>query len=157
MNNRVDPICNLVDIIAYAAVNGTDEDGNEIKSSLYLANTRKYHAGSRFDYLANYIEEFTAENLQAAIKEAIQKQEEVEGVKAVDFETQIQAYKAPEKHYGELKDEIRAIAEKMFGNEQGETYKAIVEEHLGKGKGVQDTDSSQRQLLELILSDLQEL
>ena len=153
----IDPICNLVDIIAYAAVNGTDEEGNEIKSSLFLTNTKKYHAGSRFDYLTGYIQEFTAENLQSAIEEAVRKQEEAEGVKAVDYITQAQTFKSAEKSYDELKDEIKTIAEKMFNDKQGETYKSIVEDHLGKGKGVQDTDSSQRQLLELILSDLNAL
>lgn len=150
----VDPICDLVDIIAYAAVNGTDESGNEIKSSLYMTNTKKYHAGSRFDYLVGYLKEFTAENLQNAIKDAIQKQEEADGVKAVSYEVQQATYKAPEKSYDELKTEIRKIAEEMFKSGRGDEYKAVVEEHLGKGKGVQDTDSSQVQLLELILSDI---
>lgn len=151
----IDPICNLVDIIAYASVNGVDETGVEIKSSLFMTNTRKYHAGSRFDYLTSHLKEFTAENLQAAIAEAIEKQEKADGVKAVDYTTQAKTYKVVEKSYDEMKDEIRAIAEKMFNNEQGEKYKSIVEDHLGKGRGVQDTDASQKQLLELILADLQ--
>jgi len=124
---------------------------------LFLTNTRKYHAGSRFDYLTGHIPEFTAENLQAEIAEAIKKQEEAEGIQAVDYETQAQSLKSVEKTYAELKEDIKSIAEEMFANKQGDTYKSIVEEHLGKGKGVQDTDSSQRQLLELILADLQEL
>jgi hypothetical protein len=155
----IDPICNLVDIIAFAAVNGTDDEGNEIKSSLFLTNTRKYHAGSRYDYLKGYIEEFTAENFQIAIEEAIKKQEEVEGIKSVDYITQAKAFKSKEKEksYDKMKEEIKVIAEKMFEAEKGDEYKQIVEEHLGKGKGVQDTDSSQKQLLELILTDLQAL
>lgn len=150
----IDPICNLVDIIGYASVNGIDEEGNEIKSSLFLTNTRKYHAGSRFDYLTNCIKEFTAENLEAAIKEAIQKEEEVKGVKAVDFETQAKSQKNEKQSYSELKEEIKSIAEQLFSEKRMEEYKAIVEEHLGKGKGVQDTEPSQTQLLELILADL---
>jgi len=150
----IDPICNLVDIIAYAAVNGVDDAGNEIKSSLFMTNTRKYHAGSRFDYLTGHLPEFTAESLQEAIKEAIRLQEEAEGIQAVDYSTQAQTHTVIEKTYEELRDEIKTIAEAMFNNEQGEKYKRIVEEHLGKGKGVQDTDSTQRQLLELILVDL---
>ena len=150
----VDPICNLVDIIAYAAVNGVDESGKEIKSSLYMTNTRKYHAGSRFDYLTGYLPEFTAENLQEAIKEAVRLQEEAEGITAVDYAPQAETHKGVERTYDELKEEIKTIAEAMFNNEQGAEYKRIVEEHLGKGKGAQDTDSSQRQLLELILVDL---
>lgn len=153
----IDPICNLVDIIAYASVNGADDNGNEIKSSLYITNTRKYHAGSRFDYLTGYLKEFTAENLQTAIADAIKKQEEVEGIKAVDFRTQSNGYKTTEKTYDELKNDIRTIAEKMFKEEKGGQYKAVVEDYLGKGHGVQDTDASQQQLLELILADLEAL
>ena len=143
-----------MDIIAYAGVNGLDENGTEIKSSLYMTNTKKYHAGSRFDYLTGYLKEFTAENLQEAIKEAVRLQEESEGVKAVDYQTQAETYRVIEQTYNELKEEIKSIAEAMFENDQGEEYRRIVEEHIGKGKGVQDTDSSQRQLLELILVDL---
>lgn len=150
----IDPLCDLVDIIAYAAVNGTDESGNEIRSSLFMTNTRKYHAGSRYDFLVGYLKEFTAENLQAAISDAIKKQEEADGVKAVDFQTQAAAYKGDEKTYEDLKTEIRTIAEKMFSDGKGGKYKAVVEEHLGKGHGVQDTDASQKQLLELIVADL---
>ena len=143
-----------MDIIAYAGVNGLDENGTEIKSSLYMTNTKKYHAGSRFDYLIGYLKEFTAENLQEAIKEAVRLQEENDGVKAVDYQTQAATFKVTERSYDELKEEIRTIAEAMFNNGQGAEYKRIVEEHVGKGKGVQDTDPSQRQLLELILVDL---
>ncbi len=44
----------------------------------------------------------------------------------------------------------------MYEEGKADQYKQIVENQLGKGKGVQDTDASQTQLLELILSDLQE-
>ena len=150
----IDPVCNIVDIIAYAAVNGIDENGKEIKSSLYMTNTRKYHAGSRFDYLTGYLAEFTAENLQEAIKEAVKLQEEAEGISAVDYTTQAQTHQVVERSYNELKYEIRTIAEAMLNDGREEEYRRIVEEHLGKGKGVQDTDYTQRQLLELILVDL---
>lgn len=153
----IDPICNLVDIIGYAAVNGVDGDGTEIKSSLFLTNTRRYHAGSRFDYLVGYLPEFTADNLQASITDAIKKQEEAEGFKAVDFETQRATYAMIEKTFDELKGAIKSIAEKLFEAGRMEEYKAVVEEHLGKGKGVQDTDASQKQLLELIIADLEML
>lgn len=152
----IDPICNLVDIIGYACVNGLDENENEIKSSLYLTNTRKYHAGSRFDYLTGYIKEFTAENFENAVTEAIKQQEKAEGVKAVDYATQAKQFKAETKSYEQLKDEIKDIAKKMYEEGKADQYKQIVEDQLGKGKGVQDTDASQTQLLELILSDLQE-
>ena len=153
----IDPICDLVDIIGYAAVNGLDENGNEIKSSLYLKNTKKYHAGSRFHYLTGYIEEFTAENLQKAVAEAVKKQEEIEGIKTVDFQTQNQQYANEELTFEELQQSIKEIAIKL--NEAGrmDEYQEIVDNYLGVGKRVSEATKKQRQQLELILNDLQML
>lgn len=152
----IDPICNLVDIIAYAAVNNPDENGNEVKSSLFLKGSRKFHARSRFPYMVPAIKEFTADNLQSAIRDAIKAQEDGEDIKAVDYETQHKDYEKPEKTYEQMRDEIKAIAMKMHekGDDEMTKYKAIVENRLGKGLGVKDTTPQQAQLMELILSDL---
>ena len=152
----IDPICNLVDIIAYAAINNPDENGNEVKSSLYLKNTRKYHARSRFDYIVPYLKEFTAENLQEALKEAIKKQERVEGNVSVSFAQQQAAIERPEMSFDELFTAIKGFAVKMGELGKKDKYKEIVESHLGVGKGVQETTPKQKQLLELIHEDLVE-
>lgn len=153
----IDPICDLVDIIAYASVNGLDEEGKEIKSSLYMVNTRKYHAGSRFDYLSPYLEEFTAENLQAAIAEAVKKQEEVEGIRSVDFATQSKQYQIQSLTFEEIQEKIKEIAIKL--NEAGriEEYTEIIENYLGAGAKVSSASKKQQQQLELILVDLEAL
>lgn len=153
----IDPICNLVDIIAYAAINNPDADGNEVKSSLYLKNTRKYHARSRFDYMTPCLPVFTAENLQNAIRDAVKAQEKAEGVTAVSYQAQQHAAAQPSRSYDQLFAEIKAIAIQMNEAGQAAKYKEIVETHLGKGRGVQDTTPQQQQLLELILLDLQML
>ena len=153
----IDPICDLVDIIAYASVNGLDEEENEIKSSLYMVNTRKYHAGSRFDYLTTYLEEFTAENLQKAIAEAVKKQEEVEGIKSVDFKTQNTQYKTESLSFEELQERIKAIALKLNDVDRMDEYKEIVENYLGKDAKVSEATKKQTQQMELILADLESL
>jgi hypothetical protein len=153
----IDPVCDLVDVIAYAKVNGIDKDGNEIKSSLHLINTKEYHAGSRFDYLMPVIKEFTAENLQKAIADAVKKQEEVEGVKSVDFKSQQEQYEDKTLTFEELQEEIKQIVFKLNDANRMDEYKEIVENYLGIGGSVKEATKKQRQSLELILDDLKEL
>lgn len=156
----IDPICNLVDFIIYLGVNGMDpETGKEIPSSAYLTNTNEYHAGSRFEYCPPMIKEFSAENLKAAVEEAVRMQEENTGIKAVTYAEQ-QAIAVPKKKeatYEELVEEIKAIAIRMNAEGRAADYTSIVETHLGKGNGVMNTTPDQKQILKMILMDLQEV
>jgi len=153
----IDPICNLVDVIAYAAVNGVDEEGKEIKSSLYMVNTKKFHAGSRFDYLPPCLEEFTAENLQQAIAEAVKKQEEVEGIKSVDYSKFKEQYEVKSLSFEELQEKIKEIALKLNDAGRVDEYTEIIETYLGTGARVSEATKKQTQQLELILNDLEAL
>lgn len=156
----VDAICDAVDIIAYAIPNGLDKDGNEIKSSLALANTPRFLAGSRFDYMPPFLKEFTAENLVKAVEQAVIEQEKAEGFTAVTFAEQ-EATKKVEKglDYGDLRSQIEQFAKRMFNETTGmdPRYVAIVEEHLGKGASVSESNTDQTQQLEMILFDLKHL
>lgn len=153
----IDPVCNLVDIIGYASVNGVDEEGNEIKSSLYMVNTKKFHAGSRIDYLTTHLEEFTAENLQKAISDAIKKQEEVEGIKSVDYSKFKSQYETKELTFDELREKIKEIAIKLNDADRMDEYNDIIESYLGTGGKVSSATKKQQQQLELILADLEAL
>lgn len=156
----VDAICDAVDIIAYAIPNGLDKDGNEIKSSLALANTPRFLAGSRFDYMPPFLKEFSAENLVKAVEQAVIEQEKAEGISAVSFEEQ-EATKKVEKSlsYEELRAQIENYAMKLYNEETGmdHRYIAIVDEHLGKGAAVSESNPTQIQQLEMILFDLKRL
>jgi hypothetical protein len=153
----IDPICNLVDIIAYSRPNGLDDDGKEIKSSLYLVNTNQYHAGSRYDYLIPVLKEFTAENLQKAIEDAVKKQETEEGVKSVDYKTHSEQYINETLSFEDLQEKIKEIAIKLDEADRMDEYRDIVENYLGAGAGVKDASKKHQQQLELILTDLEEL
>lgn len=155
----IDPICNAVDFIIYLGVNGVDpETGKEVYSSAYLTNTREYHAGSRFDYCTPYIPVFTAENLKAAITDAVAAEENASGINAVTYEEQkkLNNPDVKEPTYDELVESIRKIAMKMTEDGKKSQYMAVVEQHLGKDKGVMDTTPAQTQVLKLILMDLQD-
>jgi len=153
----IDPICNLVDIIGYASVNGLDENGEEIKSSLFMVNTKRYHAGSRIDYLPTHLEEFTAENLQSAMAEAVKRQEEIEGIKTVDFSKFKEQYQSNNYTFEELQEKIKEIAIKLNEADRMEQYTEIVETHLGIGAKVSAATKKQQQQMELILNDLETL
>ena len=47
----IDLILDLVDIIGYVKGGGISEDGDEVLSSVYFANTKEFMGGSRFKYL----------------------------------------------------------------------------------------------------------
>jgi hypothetical protein len=153
----IDPVCDLVDIIAFASVNGLDENGQEIKSSLYMVNTQQYHAGSRFDYLTPCLKEFTAENLQKAISDAVKKQEEVEGIKTVDYSKFKQQYENEVLSFEELQEKIKEIAIKLNDVDRMDEYKEVVENYLGTDGKVSEATKKQQQQLELILNDLEEI
>lgn len=156
----VDAICDAVDIIAYAMPNGLDKDGNEVKSSLFLANTPRFLAGSRFDYMPPFLMEFTAEGLISAVEQAVIEQERAEGIRAVSYEEQ-EATKtvAQGPDYNELRTQIEHYAKMLYNEQTGmdPCYIAIVEEHLGKGGSVKESTPAQTQQLEMILYDLKRL
>ena len=126
----IDPVCDAVDIIAYASVNGLDDMGNEIKSSLYMKNTRKYHAGSRFPYLIGCLKEFTAEGLQNAIKQAIMDEEKATGMKTVSYEEQVKDREVEKPDFEVVKATIGKYAMALNSLNRMDEYNKIVSEYL---------------------------
>lgn len=156
----IDPICNLVDIIAYARGNGIDPTtGEELKSSLYMANDLRFKAGSRFDYLQPKLEVFTAENLEKAIAEAVEKQEKADGGSTIDYSEFQQEHKIERASFTEMKEEIKeyAMSLQAQGEQAFKQYIDIVEEYLGQGGSVMEASPKQEQSVELILADLKKL
>ncbi|WP_064199098.1 ATP-binding protein [Brevibacillus brevis] len=153
----IKPIIDNSDVVAYLQSNGVDEEGKVIKSSAWFAETDKWFARSRFDYIDTYLEEFTAENLEKVLADAIEKQEKAEGVKAVSFAEQKESYTSEELSYEELMEEIKDIGIKLNEADRLEELQDIVEKHLGVGKKVTECKKSQVQVMSIILDDLKEL
>jgi hypothetical protein len=151
------PIIDNSDIVVYLQSNGVDEDGNVIKSSGYLAETNDYFARSRFDYIDTHIEEYTAENLEKAIIEAIERQEATEGIETVTYEQQKEVYDSEELDYDSIMEEISEVCEKLVEKEKVEDLLSIVEKHLGKGKKVSECTKQQVDVMSVILDDLKDL
>lgn len=154
----IDPIIDLCDIVAYLKPNGLDENHNEIKSSAFFVNTPQFLSRSRFDYMVNFIQEFTIENLEKAIADAVAKEEEENGVDAVTtFEEKQESMQVQTLSFDELKKAIEPYALHAQSNNRIEDYMEITNEYLGSGVKVSETTKKQSQQLELVLSDLRDL
>jgi hypothetical protein len=150
----VAPIIDNCDIVVYLHSNGVDEDGKVINSSGYLAQTDKYFARSKFDYIDTKIDNFTAENLENAIIQAIERQEKAEGVKAVSFQEQKIIYESEKIDFDVLMADIGKVGEKFINSNKTNELVDIVEKHLGKGKKVSECTKLQVEVVSIILNDL---
>ncbi len=144
------------DIIAYARNVDTD---NETVSRLFLRGTPRFVAGSRFKYIADYID-FTYDNLVNAIAEAIDKEAmENSNQFVTDERVNLEAVKKG-YDFNALMDEFQNLVSKLMEGQSptmaGKITK-IVEKHLGKGKKVGDLTAERAEDLDLIVYDLKQL
>jgi hypothetical protein len=150
----LEPIVDNCDIVVYLESNGVDEDGKVINSSGYLAQTGRFFARSRFDYIDTKIDNFTAENLESAIITAIERQEAAEGVKAVSFQEQKSKFESEKLDYDKLMTDIGSVGEKFINANKANELVDIVEKHLGKGKKVSECTKMQVEVMSIIYDDL---
>lgn len=152
----LDPIVDNSDVVVHVRSNGVDEKGKVIKSSGYVAETDEYFARSRFDYIDTVIPEFTAETLEAVLIEAIKRQEEVEGIKAVTYTEQKATQVSEELDFDELKREIIALGKQLQSKGKGALVTEKIEEHFGKDKKVADFKKDHVEVMSIILLDLKD-
>ncbi|WP_162267251.1 AAA family ATPase [Clostridium botulinum] len=160
----VKPVVDRCDIIAYLYSNGMDENYKAIPSSAILVECNKCFARTKWDNMATFIKEYSAENLEKAVAEAIREQEQ-NGVKVGTFEEQQSSYiDTLSVDYEEIKNEIGELVKQIYSYDdedvEGENmtkYNTIVEEILGVDKKVSDTNEKQVKVLELILSKTKEI
>ena len=153
----VAPIIDNADIVAYLENNGVDEDGNEIPSSAYFVETDEYFARSRFPYVKDVVDEFTAENFEKAIVDGIKKQLEAEGDVGVSFEEQQSIYEAEDVDHPTLLSQIKELYIKMKELDILGDYEEIIAKHLGEGILVSETSSKQIEPLICIREELQNI
>lgn len=151
----LNPIVDNCDFVVYLQSNGVDENGHVIHSSAYLAQTDKFFARSRFEYCPTYIEDFTAENLEATIKKAIQLEKE-HGATVVTYEEQKEQNTTNAMTYEETMDALAMVGQKFVESGNQELLTEIVESVLGKGKKVSQCTKKQLDAMTIILDDLDE-
>lgn len=154
-------VLSMSDIIGYAKP--VENAEGERKVALFLRGTPQFEAGSRFKHTPQVIA-FEYDALVNAIADAIEKEGEEHGSDAVTDVAQ-NLYEAPkEASFIELKADIdTTIGELMKDKDETQQteiaakIKKTIEDHLGKGKMLKDTNEDQRDHIELILGDLKEL
>lgn len=154
-------VLSMSDIIGYAKP--VENVEGERKVALFLRGTPQFEAGSRFKHTPQVIP-FEYNALVNAIADAIEKEAEEHGSDAVTDVAQ-NLYEAPkEASFTELKADIdTTISELMKDKDETQQteiaakIKKTIEDHLGKGKMLKDTNEDQRDHIELILGDLKEL
>ncbi|MGN7324871.1 ATP-binding protein [Bacillus altitudinis] len=151
------PVIDNSDIVVYLESNGVDENKNVIKSSAWLAETDEFFARSRFDYIDTYLEEFTAENLNQAIVEAVERQEAAEGITAVTYEQQKEVNSSERQDFDSLMNSIKETGKKLNAEGKLEKLNEVVEKHLGKDKKVTECTPKQLDVMSVILDDLNDL
>lgn len=152
----VDPIRDFVDYVIYLESNGVDENNKPILSSAYLAETDRFFARSRFEYTPSYIEEFTAENLEKAIIEGIEKEEQLKGIKAVSYAEQKEQNTSVVADYDETMNALQEIGMRFAETDNMEILTTIVEDVLGAGKKVTECTKKQIDAMCIILDDLKD-
>lgn len=152
----IKPIRDNADIVAYLKSNGVDEEGKDLHSSAYLSETDEFFARTRFVYMDNYIEDFTAENLTETIIEGIKRQNEAEGYDNVTFQEQQEIYDEGDETFDDVVEEIKELFAQMKEVDATEDYLDIVEEHLGEGIAVSQATKGQFEAIQCIRNDLRD-
>lgn len=152
-------VLSMSDIIGYAKP--VEENGKRVVA-LFLRGTPQFEAGSRFKYVPPVIP-FEYDALVDAIADAIEKEEEE---KAGSVTNESVNFYAPveERPFEELKAETEEVIAQIINVEdeseqqkRANEIKKIIENHLGKGRKLKDTTEEQRDHIELILMDLQDI
>lgn len=153
LDNKARLICQRTcDIVGYSCTADT-EDGR--KTLLYMRESPRYMAGSRFKYTPEYIE-FSYENLVAAIADAIDKQAEDTGGAFITEERTQTVTQEVVYDFDALKSEFQEIVGTLMSANQSNASKitAVVDKYLGKGKKVNDCSPEQAEQIDLIVHDL---
>lgn len=150
------PIVDNCDFVIYLTSNGVDENGKVNLSTAHFAQTDRFFARSRFNHCVTEITPYTAENLEKAIKDAVDAEVQESGIAAVTYNEQ-KAMNTTEKYdYDELMSKIGDIGQKMVGAGYAEFVTEIVENILGAGQKVSACTKKQLDAMMIIYDDLQE-
>lgn len=156
LDNKCRLVCERTcDIIGYSRIVET-ENGNATK--LFLRETPRFMAGSRFKHIAPVID-FNYESLVKALNDAIDAEAKEHGNNViVDTLTNVHV---EEKTYDfeAMMEEFQTIVGDIIAKSPNNAPKisAIVDAHLGKGKKVSECTAEQAEQLDIILFELKKI
>ena len=152
----VEPITSRSDIVAYIQPMGVDQDGKPIHSRAWFVQTEQFFARSRFETIVPVLEEFTAENLNKAIIDAIEAEEEdVGSANTATFDEFQQVNKIQRKSYEELQQEMRDLGNLLADKGYAEDRDLIVTKRCGEGVKASSLKRDQTDIMEALILDFQ--
>lgn len=154
-----DIINKMVDIIGYIRA-VKNYDTGETKTFIFLRGDDRFVAGSRFKYIEPKVE-FSYESIANAIYEAIDKQVAADGTGSATEEYNPFYQNMKEKSFEEIRDEAKKLWDELVvkdsNEENAHKISFIIEQIFGKKMKLSDIDESQKDLYELVVSEMQNL
>lgn len=151
-------VTRMADIIGYSRA--VENDNGDLETRLFMRGTPRFVAGSRFEDTPNSIV-FNYDNLVQVISDAVTALEQKFGADAVTAESSgIHKYNKIETPVEELIEQFSTIAANLMEKDSsfyGPRITGIVNEALGHGNKVSDATPEQAELVDLAISQLQEL
>ena len=156
LDKRARLVCERTcDIIGYCR-EVEDQEGHKTVR-MFMRETSRYVAGSRFKYTPDSIE-LSYDNLVKAIADAIDEQERVSKGSTTDSYSSLHTDDVEYDFSALMKEVQQTVGALMSGHPEMEhKIVSIVDKHLGKGKKVSDCTPDQAALVDLILYDLKHL
>ena len=156
LDKRARLICERTcDIIGYCR-EIEDQEGHKTVR-MFMRETSRYVAGSRFKYTPDSIE-LSYDNLVKAIADAIDEQERVSKGTTTNSFNNLHTDDIEYDFPALMKEVQQTVGALMSGHPEMEhKIVSIVDKHLGKGKKVSDCTPDQAALVDLILYDLKHL
>lgn len=147
-------VAKMCDIIAFAYLRNNKETQEE-ERVLYLRESLRIQAGSRFKYMLPIVK-LDSQAFNEALSEAITKQEE----ENPDFmtETKTKAIIDTKLDFNSIMENIISLVkDKLAPNGKMDEVTRIVENHMGVGAKVTEATENQVQVCDIILTELQDL
>lgn len=148
--NRPYEIVNkMVDIIGY--IRQIKQEDGESKRFIFFRGNDNFFAKSRFRYIVPKVE-FSYDNIVNAIYEAIDKEVENSGGEASEDENPYW-----KRTFEDLMEEAKAVWTKVIQKEKGKEASEILEKTFGKPTKFSEITESDKDKLEIVLSEIQEI
>ena len=156
LDKRASKICTRTcDIIGFSTPVDT-EQGTVTK--LFLRDTPRYTAGSRFKYMPDVID-FTYDNLVKALSDAIEKEAQENGGKLVTENRIEQIHAEEEFDFTQLMEDFNSLTSQLVEKDPSNAIKitAVIDKILGVGKKVMDCTPGQAEQINIINYNLTQL
>lgn len=153
LDKRARLVCERTcDIIGYCR--GIEDEHGAKSVRMFMRETNRFVAGSRFKYTPDSIE-LTYDNLVKAISDAIDEQERVNKGSTTTASYNMHTEEI-QYDFEALMKEVQSIVGGLMTTRPETEHKivSIVDKHLGKGRKVSDCTPDQAALVDLIIADL---